>query len=332
MAFFTPNSNQYLNSNSSILFNDYEESNRWPETEQKIYYEIENTLISKKSNNTKYQKTFEQSETQNKNEIEIFHNLPPKKNDPAVSTNIRNIIQDEDELLNINLEDNNISKFLSGKRKETHQNNFYVFTPSDNDNDLRELINKTINDLKNNNKKIYTEMEELDSPKKQHKKKKNICRRKHNSDIITKKIKSRFLKSLKNNSNKILKSIKSTELFKYLPKEFVCNMTKRFNCYFFDKTYKEILSKNFNCVGNGKNSSLKQIEHNKSVLKYLEDNKKINDLYFLNMTYIELFNEYFKSKEFENEINNLKEKDKEKLSYIKNYIIKTYNFIKFFSK
>ena len=332
MAFFTPNSNQYLNSNSSILFNDYEESNRWPETEQKIYYEIENTLISKKSNNTKYQKTFEQSETQNKNEIEIFHNLPPKKKDPAVSTNIRNIIQDEDELLNINLEDNNISKFLSGKRKETHQNNFYVFTPSDNDNDLRELINKTINDLKNNNKKIYTEMEELDSPKKQHKKKKNICRRKHNSDIITKKIKSRFLKSLKNNSNKILKSIKSTELFKYLPKEFVCNMTKRFNCYFFDKTYKEILSKNFNCVGNGKNSSLKQIEHNKSVLKYLEDNKKINDLYFLNMTYIELFNEYFKSKEFENEINNLKEKDKEKLSYIKNYIIKTYNFIKFFSK
>ena len=50
------------------------------------------------------------------------------------------------------------------------------------------------------------------------------------------------------------------------------------------------------------------------------------------MTYIELFNEYLESKEFENEINNLKEKEKEKLSYIKNYIIEAYNFIKFFSK
>ena len=349
MAFFTTNSNKYL----------------------------ENTLIFKKSNNTKHQ----QSENQNKNEIEIYYNnSPPINNDSIISdfnldslsknrniqdedesfnfmrfnqrgipsinndsiisdfnfdslSNNRNIIQDENESFNNNPEENNRSKFLSRKRKETHQNNFFVFTPqSNNDNDVKELINKTLNDLENSKIKIYPEMEELDHPKKQHRKKKNIFTRKFNSDNIIKKIKRRFLKSLKKSSNNKLKSIRSIKLFKNLPQEFVCNITKDFNCSFFDKTYKEILSKNFNCVGNGKNSSLKQIEHNKSVLKYLEDNKKINDLNFLNMTYTELFNEYLESKEFENEINNLKEKEKEKLSYIKNYIIRAYNFFNFFIK
>ncbi len=338
MAFFTTYSNQNLISNSSFLFNDYGESNRWPEPEQEISYEIENTLISKKSNNTKYQKTFEQSENQNKNEIEIYYNLPAINNDSFISdynfnflSNNENIIQNENEIFNNNLEEKNTIHFLSRKRKETHQNNFSVFTPSDNDNDLRELINKTLNDLKNSKIKIYTDMEELDRSKKQHRKKKNIYRRKYNSDNIIKKIKSRFLKSLKNNSNNKLKGIKSTKLFKCLPQEFVCNITKDFNCSVFYKTYKEILSKNFNCDGNEENSNLKKIEHNKSVLKDLEENKKINDLNFLNMTYIELFNEYLESKEFENEIDSLK-KEKENLSYIKNYIIKANNFFNFFSK
>ena len=46
------------------------------------------------------------------------------------------------------------------------------------------------------------------------------------------------------------------------------------------------------------------------------------------MTYFELFNEYFKSKEFEKEIAGLI-KEKEKLQYIKKYIITASNFINF---
>jgi hypothetical protein len=48
------------------------------------------------------------------------------------------------------------------------------------------------------------------------------------------------------------------------------------------------------------------------------------------MKYSELFNEYFISKEFEEEIYKLKQ-EKENDKYIKNYIIKSKNFINFFS-
>ena len=48
------------------------------------------------------------------------------------------------------------------------------------------------------------------------------------------------------------------------------------------------------------------------------------------MTYIQLFTEYFNSKEFEMEIEKLAKKESKE--YIKNYIIKASNFINYFQK
>ena len=349
MAFFTINSNENLNWNLSNLLNDFKGINVMTEEEQEIPYELENISISKKSNNTKYEKTFEQSENQYKNEIEKYYNLPSINKDSNISDFNINIsynngktiqIEKENELVNNNNSKVKNEIFLPIKKRKIfkiiYKNKFNVFTQSDYDNDLRKLINETINDFKNGKIKMYTDTDkdskESEDAKIQHGKKKNINRRKYNSDNEIKKVKSRFLKSLKENSNNKLKSIKSKILFKYLPQEFISNINKEINYFLLDMTYKEILSLYF--ISNKKNKilGLKNTEHNKSVLKYLEENKKINDLKFLNMTYTELFNQYLESKEFENEINNLKEKEKEKLSYIKNYIIKAYNFINYFSK
>jgi len=226
----------------------------------------------------------------------------------------------------------NQTKFLNKKRdifEVKHRNHFSAFTPSDNNNDLRKLINVTINESKNGKIEMCIstkESEDSEDPEKQDRKKKN--KRKYDVDNIRKKVKTRFLKSLKIYSNQKLKEIKSTKLFGNLPQIFVNNPNKEYNRPILYNKYEEILSKSFDDNNNEENSNLKKTEHNKSVLKYLKKKKKINNLKFLNMTYFELFNEYFKSKEFENEIAGLI-KEKEKLQYIKKYIITASNFINF---
>ena len=75
---------------------------------------------------------------------------------------------------------------------------------------------------------------------------------------------------------------------------------------------------------------------NVEVIKYLEGNKKISEKANYNaiskMKFSEIFDEYLKSKEFEEDIWKLKYEDKEDQEYIKDYIIKAYDFIKYFSK
>ena len=71
--------------------------------------------------------------------------------------------------------------------------------------------------------------------------------------------------------------------------------------------------------------------YNQSVLDYLEKNKKrFKELNYsiFNMTYSQLYNEYLKSVEFEEEIASLTKK--ETLKYTKNYILKANNLINFF--
>ena len=58
--------------------------------------------------------------------------------------------------------------------------------------------------------------------------------------------------------------------------------------------------------------------------------KKINFDYIKEMTYGKIFNEYLESRDFEEDI--LKLKKIEKPEYIKNYIIKAYTFIEYFSE
>ena len=60
--------------------------------------------------------------------------------------------------------------------------------------------------------------------------------------------------------------------------------------------------------------------------------KKINFDIIQKMTYRELFDEYLKSKEFEEDILKLKNEEKEEQKYINNYIIKANNLMNYFSK
>jgi len=225
---------------------------------------------------------------------------------------------------------------LGKKRKifEVSDNkNFFVFSFGEYDKESRKIINETLDDIKNGKIKNNSFLGQSESSKISHKKKKNINRRKENSDNITKKIKTRYLKALKNKINEKLKNVGSKKYFKYLPQAFISDLTKKKNKSILNMTYKEILTNNFIKWRKSDLRGINNYLHNKSVLEYLENNKdtfKNFNYNIFNMTYSQLYKEYFESKEFEIEIASLTKI--ETLKYIKNYIVKANNFIKFFSK
>ena len=143
-------------------------------------------------------------------------------------------------------------------------------------------------------------------------------------DNLRKKIKSRFLKSLKNRINEKLKSSGSKKSFDFLPQNFICNVSRGLNGPKLDWTLKQLYSYNFN---EDKNIVFKvnpeKYLYNISILKYLENNedisKKSNFNIFKDMTYEQIYEEYLNSKEFEMEIYSLKRKNKND-EYIKKYI------------
>ena len=167
-----------------------------------------------------------------------------------------------------------------------------------------------------------------------HKKIRNVQKRKENSDNIRKKIKSRFLKVLRNTVNERLKIAGSQKLFKFLPQKFISNVSKEKNKAALELTFKDIFSTNYCEEGQKDQSELKNYYHNLEVLKYLEQNRDVSENsnfnIIKNMKYSQIFNEYLKSKEFEMEIASLK-KEKENDKYIKDYIIKACDLIDFFS-
>ena len=181
---------------------------------------------------------------------------------------------------------------------------------------------------------------------KKKKKSKDIKKRKDKPDNIRKKIKSRFLKILKTRINEKLKSAKSEELFDNLPQCFISNISKDGNKFILDMTIKELLTKNFFEDSNSNDNSLKILikkkrnpnkdkhEKNQKVLEYLDRNSNISKSSNFNviskLTFREIFKEYLKSEEFEKDILKLKDKDSER--YIKDYIIKAYDFLDYFSK
>ena len=160
-------------------------------------------------------------------------------------------------------------------------------------------------------------------------------KRKNDPDNIRKKIKARFLESLKNTINKRLKKAGEYYFFSYLPQNFICNLKKKENKDALHLTFKEIFSKNFSEDKDKVHKSyIEKIEYNIKVINYLEKNriigKKSNFIYFKNMEYFEIFEEYLKSKEFEMDI--IKLKDKEKDDYIKKYIKLVFNLNNLFSE
>ena len=139
---------------------------------------------------------------------------------------------------------------LNKKRKifeVTYTINFTFFTFGEYDKESRKIINETLDDIKNGKLKNNSFLDQSELSKISHKKKKNIQRRKDNSDNITKKIKTRFLKALKNKINEKLKIANSKKYFKYLPQPFISDLSKVKN-----------------------NSILNNYLHNKYVLDYLK--------------------------------------------------------------
>lgn len=164
-------------------------------------------------------------------------------------------------------------------------------------------------------------------------------KRKYKPDDIRKKIKARFHKTLKNIINKKLKDAGSEMQFDFLPQSWVCNISRDKNREVFGLTYKEILENNFLKgidINKYKKLSVDEVKQNrnKEVLRYLEKNtdilKKSGFDVYGNTLYVDILQEYFLSEEFEESIEKLKEEDKEDEDYIKEYIIKAKNYVKFF--
>ena len=180
--------------------------------------------------------------------------------------------------------------------------------------------------------------------KKNRKKVKEKKKRKDKPDDVRKKIKSRFLKTIKNRINQMLKIAKSKKFFDFLPQCFICNISKLKNKPIMNMTFKDLMSqkfyedeekKNEKFLNKKTNPDKKKYDNNTKVLKYLEDNyeicKKSNFNVIGNMTFKDLFKEYLKSEEFEREIEKLKEEQNNE-NYIKDYITKAYGFINYFSR
>ena len=163
-------------------------------------------------------------------------------------------------------------------------------------------------------------------------------KRKYKPDDIRKKIKARFHKSIKNIINENLRKAGSKKLFTFLPQAFISSIARQTNRYVLNMSFREILQQNFvNDLDEkkykNKKIDLAKYKKNLSVLEYLDNNPEISknsgfDI-ISEMKYCDLLEEYFKSNEFERAIFKLKEENEDE-DYIKEYIIKSKNYVKFF--
>ena len=267
-----------------------------------------------------------------------------EKNNYNFKENINIIIKKKNSNeCNIEKSTENDNSFIGRKRnlfKVIYPKDYAIFNCENLNDNLRQTINAIFNrlyeygyqNLRINSNIIIDESLNL---RKSHKKKKNLKKRKENSDNIRKKVKSRFFKVLKNTINQKLKLAGSKEFFNFLPQVFISNISRDKNRDILDLTFKEIFSKNFFEDEKANESDIKKYKHNLTVLEYLEKNKEIaeksNYNIFKKMKFYQIFNEYLRSKEFEKEISSLKIQ-KENDKYIRNYIIKAGSFVEFYSQ
>lgn len=166
-------------------------------------------------------------------------------------------------------------------------------------------------------------------------------KRKYKGDIIRKKIKSRFHKSIKNIINENLKKAGSEYFFDFLPQCFIGNTSKKLNKTCLEMTYKELLTTDFysdlcKTMLNYKNEQIdkNKFNKNKCTLEYLQNNPEISKKsgfdYIKDMKYKTLLNNYFISKEFEESLHLVKEEN-EAPEYIQFYIYRAKNYVNFYN-
>ena len=262
--------------------------------------------------------------------------------------NYSNIFENSEDIFNF--KDSNISayqnflqindNFDSEKELEIHSrensdkkdiNSFKEQIDYDSSNDqclfLLNLTNSSLKESRKNTKKIfdviYPEKSNFDFNRSENTKRIIFIkrRRRDKKDNILQKIKRAFFNNyLYNRINNLLKIGKKSHKFFYrFSKKFIIDMVKKNNKKLLDMTLRQIIE----------NESKEVNNHNLDVLSSLEEEKndKLEEL--LNSKYKDIFEAYINSKEFDNEIIQLKAKDMTD-SYIKNYIYLSKNFVKFF--
>ena len=254
-----------------------------------------------------------------------------------------------------NIEKNNINKnYLNDANKMNKFHVFKVFNPSGQSKVHKEIrfeINSIVGKKPKKKERENDKFKIIDTNNKNENNKK-AGKRKLKPDDIRKKIKARFLKSLRNQINEKLYHAQSEKVFDLLPQCFVsCITRKRNDISVLNMTFNELMTTDFFDKYKDTSTAIKSFlnkkreidcpdkkkyNNNKNVIGYLEDNpeiaKKINFDIIQKMTYRELFDEYLKSKEFEEDILKLKNEEKEEQKYINNYIIKANNLMNYFSK
>lgn len=164
---------------------------------------------------------------------------------------------------------------------------------------------------------------------------KNKILRKDKIDDIMKKIKARFFKALKICINETFKGKGIEKKLEYLPQQFLTNINKNENKLMLEKNLEEIILelKEYNSETK---KGQEKIKNNIALIEYLKqennsNNQNLKKIYNIFKTKIKvLFNEYLKSKKFEESIIKLKEEGNYS-EYIKEYIKKAENFINYFS-
>jgi hypothetical protein len=292
----------------------------------------EKTIDKSKETSQKNENLNEKSDVSN---LSSINHIDEEKNN--CSSNKLIISLSDDDLKQSQIEDkgSDTLSFLGKKRvlfEDYSPKDYSIFNYGEKNDYSKQIINEVLNEILELDNKKMREMMNGEHQKKVYKKRKNIPKRKDNSDNIRKKVKSRFLKVLKNVVNEKLKLAGSKKFFNFLPQTFVSNVSKDKNKDMFDSTFKDIFTRNFCEDKDGNQPDVKKYHHNLSVIEYLENNKEIaeksNYNNFKNMKFYQIFYEYLKSKEFEFEIVSLKmERENEK--YIREYIFKACNFIEF---
>ena len=249
-----------------------------------------------------------------------YHGLPILINPGSIAEKSHIEIKDEEKRIPVNQnkekssiisnQENNLN--IGGIFRLVSPNCFNIFHPGSDEKYPRDLINL----IAENKTNIY--MKKRNKIKKQ---------RKYYSDNIRRKIKSTFHNSLKNTLNNRLKYAGSNFFFDYLPQDFITDVTKDRNKQILDMTFKQIFSKDFT-----KNSEKCRI--NDLAITHIEENKKVREKsnydYYKKMKYYEIYEEYLRSKEFEEDIIKLVEK-KESEEYIKQYINLALHLIDYYS-
>ena len=214
--------------------------------------------------------------------------------------------------------------------------------PVDSTTQIYDFLNKELKNKEKTDKsceeimkmKFKTKKYYIDSKGKKRKERKG---RKYKSDDIRKKIKVKFHKTIKDIINKNLKELGSKKFFKFLPQFFMGNISQKFNYKYLEYSYKDLLLTDFSlCQDEYRNKKIdyKNYLNNKDTIAYLEENEElsINSGFYLikDMKYKDILKAYFSSKQFENSIIELKNKN-ENIDYIQEYIKMSKNYLNYFS-